>query len=1164
MKKTLFTFFTMSLLALSFNFSMVAQGVDCGTAETVMAGDYTSDMLSGTGAANLCLDDPAMEQNDDGLDGTAAAWYTYTPDDNYNVTVSSNNSGGIDTRLFIFTGACESLECLVVNDDIDGAGGNYSSEVSFDVISGETYLIEWDDRWETTAFDWSLIEVDSVPPTDCSIYTGGPWTDFNGTFGGAPLADNDGVCPTNQLDGFEVWANEAYTVDGFIQGTEYTFSMCTGPGAGTWNAEIVIMDTLFNVIEGPIAGCTITWTCDADGTYLIGINEAGECGQESTNIATDNGFPTLTCSGEDVNCDTYSGGPWVDFNTTFGGAPIADNEGICPSNQLDGFEVWANEAYTVDGFVQGTQYLFSMCEGPGAGSWNPEIVIMDTLFNIIEGPVEGCSIMWTCGADGTYLIGVNEVGVCGSQSTNLSTDNGYPTLTCGSFIDTDGDGVYDEEDCAPEDILVYAGAPCNDSLANTVNDVILEDCSCAGEPIIECGTTWYDTGGLDNEYQSGENYTAIMCPDVDGDVITVTFLSFNTEEGYDYLEVFNGSSTEAPSLGVFSGAIEIGPFMSSSETGCLTFLFTSDGTVTAPGWEAEVSCAPAPDCFAPSTIIVDSLTTEGGQISWLENGDAESWLIEIVLAGDTATGVGFPISENPYTVSGLSDFTTYDVYVSAQCDTLGTSTWTGPATFTTLALPPSNNLCSDAIAVSCDDIINGDTSHDDVTDTGNEEARDLWYTFTGSGIPQTVTLSLCGSLYDTKITVLDSCGGNILAVNDDFCGLQSELEFPSDGTSTYTIAVEGYNATSMGQFTLTVTCAEFITPPNNNDCINATSLTIGTPLLGEDNTNATANINNPDCDLFGSIADLWYTFEAPADGSVLVSTTLGTAMDAGIAVYEGLCDSLVSIACSDEVGANSIELSGLTEGNTYYVQVWNNGSDEEGTFDIEISIFEVDCSIYSAGPWTNFNTIFDGAPVMDNEGDCPYNQITDFEVWANEAYTVDGFEEGVVYTFDMCDGPGAGSWQPEIVIMDTLFNIIEGPVEDCSISWTCAASGTYLIGINEAGVCGPESTNLGTDNGYPALTCTGTPSVGEVESGIEVSIYPNPVKDMLNIEIDGLSSSDATIKIISVQGQIIFNEIVSNANGKKQTIDVSSFAHGIYLLEVRDNNSIITERIIIQ
>lgn len=122
------------------------------------------------------------------------------------------------------------------------------------------------------------------------------WIDFNTEFGGAPCDDGMG-CPFNEIQDFEVFAAEAYSVNGFIAGGEYAFSMCNGPGAGTWVPEFTIIAPS-GVIDAFGAGdgdaCTITWTASEDGTYLIVINEADNCGG-GPNTGTANGFPALTC-----------------------------------------------------------------------------------------------------------------------------------------------------------------------------------------------------------------------------------------------------------------------------------------------------------------------------------------------------------------------------------------------------------------------------------------------------------------------------------------------------------------------------------------------------------------------------------------------------------------------------------------------------------------------------------------------------------------------------------------------------------------------------------------------------------------------------------------------------------------------------------------------------
>ena len=53
--------------------------------------------------------------------------------------------------------------------------------------------------------------------------------------------------------------------------------------------------------------------------------------------------------------------------------------------------------------------------------------------------------------------------------------------------DSDGDGICNNQDCAPNDpnFPIAAGTPCDDGNANTTNDVIGEDgCNCSGTPIV--------------------------------------------------------------------------------------------------------------------------------------------------------------------------------------------------------------------------------------------------------------------------------------------------------------------------------------------------------------------------------------------------------------------------------------------------------------------------------------------------------------------------------------------------------------------------------------------------------------------------------------------------------------------------------------------------------
>lgn len=91
------------------------------------------------------------------------------------------------------------------------------------------------------------------------------------------------------------------------------------------------------------------------------------------------------------------------------------------------------------------------------------------------------------------------------------------------------------------------------------------------------------------------------------------------------------------------------------------------------------------------------------------------------------------------------------------------------------------------------------------------------------------------------------------------------------------------------------------------------------------------------------------------------------------------------------------------------------------------------------------------------------------------------------------------------------------------------------------------------------LSISNITSVASIENNPNIKVYPNPVNDKLYIELE--NNKQANIKLIDLFGNIITKQNIST----KQTIlYTSSFAKGLYNLEIIIDNKLYNKKIIIQ
>ena len=108
------------------------------------------------------------------------------------------------------------------------------------------------------------------------------------------------------------------------------------------------------------------------------------------------------------------------------------------------------------------------------------------------------------------------------------------------------------------------------------------------------------------------------------------------------------------------------------------------------------------------------------------------------------------------------------------------------------------------------------------------------------------------------------------------------------------------------------------------------------------------------------------------------------------------------------------------------------------------------------------------------------------------------------------------------------------------------------------GNCSDPGTGLGQ---YTSLAACQAACISSAVNDIEsnVAIYPNPSNGIFVIELDALGKYDVTI--YNVLGQTVLSTFT---NSMTTSIDLSSFDKGIYTVELKDKNTIYTDKVIVE
>jgi hypothetical protein len=280
--------------------------------------------------------------------------------------------------------------------------------------------------------------------------------------------------------------------------------------------------------------------------------------------------------------------------------------------------------------------------------------------------------------------------------------------------------------------------------------------------------------------------------------------NYDNATGADSLEVFlstDGGVTFGSSLGTFytaswaSEIINLG--VVNSATSVIRFKATTDYGNDDIGID-NLNVDLTPSCVQPTGLTVTNVGTDSAVVTWSCPTCPGPFIIEFDTTG-FAPGAGIldTVMSSPFTLTGLSQGTGYQVYVSQDCSggIGGVSTQAGPAGFTTHLM--YDDVCGAfALSLGVNGPFNttiGTIQAGEPTPAGsdcyvdwcnNTISNTLWFSFIA---PASGRVSIQSPGFDTQLAVWDALtcdtilngGATLIAANDD------DTAYVADGGAQY-------------------------------------------------------------------------------------------------------------------------------------------------------------------------------------------------------------------------------------------------------------------------------------------------------------------------------------------------------------------------------------------
>jgi hypothetical protein len=704
------------------------------------------------------------------------------------------------------------------------------------------------------------------------------------------------------------------------------------------------------------------------------------------------------------------------------------------------------------------------------------------------------------------------------------------------------------------------------------NTLVYED-DFTGNP----GNTWFYTQGL--------NLTA-------GTSYTISY-KYGTDDGGESFRVSYGNSpTDAAMTNVIADypgisnttAITDNQTFTPATTGTYYIGFYSYSEAFSDDLFIDnINVVVTPPCPAPYAVSTANITTNSADVSWSGTGA----ILEYGLAGftpgiDLTAGTGGTVvnpATSGLTISGLTPYTNYDVYVRRDCSLAsnGFSTNSPVTHFTTLAIPPPNDSCSNAIMLT---VARGfepvattgttagatyDPSTPESSCTADDEINDVWYSVV---VPATGNLILQSSAMNQTATdyVMNVYSGDCSTLAEIGCNDDGNPDpFPSSAHSRIELSgqnpgdillvrVRPYASADIGPFAISAW--------DNTDSILPAITPGGACVAG-----TSVQIDSADGNLYR-----WVPFYDASNKIVAELYANGSSLGlVNTSVYTNTSGTVRTANGTDYLDRNVTITPATEPTTTVSVRLYILNSEVSALQTADPSITDVSSLNVSQNEDACEPAIVGADQVLNQSSNSPYSTTgayVQFDVTSFSGFFLRGGTTPLPVNLISFTGRNAGAannlnWttgeEKELDHFD-LERSADGITYSkiASIASNKSALGSKYAYTDNSPFQGRNMYRLRMYDmsGKTILSSAIVLNVAS-NSTLSVNVYPNPAKQQLTVNVSGKMDGQGQVIITDIVGRTM-NTIKLNSNST--AIDVSALPAGTYMVKYTDDsNSFVTK-----